>query len=190
MVFFIGKAGLIIFLDAIRVLLDASVDFETLDRVKSTILEERKVGTINALWGRNSGRFKFIEADIVLKVHNLERAHAVSKRIEREIKKRVSNVDHILIHYEPQKKETRTCVVPLGGDKRTVSDHFGDAPYFYVATLKESEWLIQQGGDTVLTRRDFRGRGPSYVFSDAEVDIHHTESKSLEEAIQQMKDLS
>ena len=215
MVFFIGKAGLGIFLDALRVLLDASLDFETLDCVKSTILEDHKVGTINALWGRNSGRFKFIEADIVLKVHDLDRAHAISRRIEREIKKRVSNVDHILIHYEPQKRETRTCVVPLAQDKRTVSDHFGDAPYFYVATLRESdgamleekflqnpflgeekgkgikvsEWLIQQGADTVLTRRDFKGKGPSYVFSDAEVDVHLTESKSLEEAIQQIKGL-
>ena len=215
MVFFIGKAGLVIFLDAIRVLLDASVDFETLDRVKSIILEDHKVGKINALWGRNSGRFKFIEADIVLKVHDLARAHAISRRIEGEIKKKVSNVDHILIHYEPQKRETRTCVIPLADDKRTISDHFGDAPYFYLVTLKESdgtiseekflhnpflqeekgkgikvsEWLIQQGGDTVFTRRDFKGKGPSYVFSDAEVDVHLTESTSVEEAVQQMKRL-
>ena len=215
MVFFIGKAGLVIFLDAIRVLLDASLDFETLDRVKSIILEDRKVGMINALWGRNSGRFKFIEADIILKVHDLDRAHAISRRIEGEIKKRVSNVDHILIHYEPQKKETRTCAAPLVGDKRTISDHFGDAPYFYLATLKEtdgaileerflhnsflqeekgkgikvSEWLIQQGADTVLTRRDFKGKGPSYVFSDAEVDVHITEAKSIEEAIEQVRRL-
>jgi len=214
-VFFIGKAGLVIFLDAIRVLLDASLDFETLDRVKGIILEDSKLGTINALWGRNSGRFKFIEADIVLKVHDLDRAHAISRRIEGEIKKRVSNVDHILIHYEPQKKETRTCAVPLVGDKKTISDHFGDAPYFYLATLKEtdgaileerflhnsflqeekgkgikvSEWLIQQGADTVLTRRDFKGKGPSYVFSDAEVDVHITEAKSIEEAIEQVRRL-
>jgi cation diffusion facilitator family transporter len=215
MVFFIGKAGLAIFLDAIRVLLDASLDFETLDRVKNTILEDPKVVTINALWGRNSGRFKFIEADIVLKVHDLDRAHAVTKRIEGEIKKRVSNVDHILIHYEPQKKETRTCVVPLAGNKRTISDHFGDAPYFYLATLREgdkaileekflhnpflgeekgkgikvSEWLLQHGADTVLTRRDFKGRGPGYVFSDAGVDVHLSEGESLEEVVRLMKSL-
>jgi cation diffusion facilitator family transporter len=215
MVFFIGRAGLVIFLDAIRVLLDASLDFGTLDRVKNIILEDRKVDTINALWGRNSGRFKFIEIDIILKVHDLDRAHAVSRRIEGEIKKKVSNVDHILIHYEPQKRETRMCAIPLAGDKRTVCDHFGDAPYFYLATLRESdgtileerflhnpflqeekgkgikvsEWLVQQGANTVFNRRDFKGKGPSYVFSDAEVDVHITESESLEEAIQQMKSL-
>ncbi len=55
--------------------------------------------------------------------------------------------------------------------------------------IKVSEWLIRQGGDTVLTRRDFKGKGPSYVFSDAEVDVHLTESTSLEEAVQQMKRL-
>jgi cation diffusion facilitator family transporter len=216
MVIFIGKAGLVIFLDAIRVLLDASLDFETLDRVKGIILADRKVGAIHSLWGRNSGRFKFIEAEIVLKVHDLNRAYAISRRIEGQIKKEISNVDHILIHYEPQRRETRTCVVPLAGDKRTISEHFGEAPYFYFATLREndgitveekflrnpfleeekgkgikvSEWLIQEGGDTVLTRRGFAGKGPSYVFSDAEVDVHLTGGKSLKEVVDQMKGLT
>ena len=52
-----------------------------------------------------------------------------------------------------------------------------------------SEWLIQQGADTVLTRRDFKGKGPSYVFSDAEVDVHITDAKSIEEAIEQVRRL-
>ena len=58
---------------AIRVLLDASLDFETLDRVKTVILSDPQVHAINALWGRNSGRFKFIEADIIVKAKDLEK---------------------------------------------------------------------------------------------------------------------
>lgn len=212
-VFFVGRAGIGIFLDSIRVLLDASLDFETLDIVKNTILSDPQVDRINGLWGRNSGRFKFIEADISLRMRNLEKAHLVSRRIEENIKREVSHVDHILIHYEPARRETQVCAIPLEVDKKTVSLHFGDAPVFYLATIKAdnrtileekflknpyleeekgkgikvSEWLIQQGTDTVFIRKEFRGKGPSYVFSDGGVDVHLTASGVLEDAQKEME---
>jgi cob(I)alamin adenosyltransferase len=61
--------------DAFRVLLDASLDFETLDQVKTIILKDPRVISISGLWGRNSGQYKFIEADITIKARNLEKAH-------------------------------------------------------------------------------------------------------------------
>lgn len=200
------RAGIRIFVDALRVLLDASVDFETMDRVKTIILDDPQVLSINALWGRNSGRFRFIEADIVVKAKNLDKAHFVSRRIEGKIRDDVSQVDHILIHYEPQKKETRTYAVPVREDRKTLSEHFGEAPYFYIATLREkdgillseachhnpfaeeakgkgikvSEWLIEKEVDTVYSSKGFKGKGPSYVFSDAGIDVVVTEDRSLE----------
>ncbi len=212
-VFFVGRAGVIIFLDSIRVLLDASLDFETLDLVKNTIQSDPKVERINGLWGRNSGRFKFIEADISLRIRNLQKAHQVTQRIEENIQKKVSHVDHILIHYEPAKKESSICAIPLEENKSTLSSHFGDAPIFYLATLraddqtileekflrnpflreekgkgiKVSEWLIQQGIDIVFTRKEFTGRGPSYVFSDGSVDVYLTSSTALSEAQKELQ---
>lgn len=215
-VFFIGKAGIRIFLDSIRVLLDASLDFETMDLVKNTIQSNPQVDRINGLWGRNSGRFKFIEADISLHIRNLEKAHQVSQRIEQNIREKVSHVDHILIHYAPETKETQVCAVPLEEDKKTVSLHFGDAPVFYLVTvkadnrtvleekflrnpflneekgkgIKASEWLIQQGTDTVFTRKEFKGRGPGYVFSDSGIDVHLTGSSALDEVQNELAALS
>ena len=63
--------------------------FEALDRVKTIILKYPRVISINALWGRNSGPFQFIEADIVIKANNLEKAHSVCQKIEGKIKKHV-----------------------------------------------------------------------------------------------------
>jgi cation diffusion facilitator family transporter len=205
-VILIIKAGLSILIDALRVLLDASIGFDTMDRVKTIIMKDPQVNSINALWGRNSGPFKFIEADIVIKARDLEKAHFVSQRIEREIRNEVSNVDHILIHYEPQRKETTTCAVPLKDDKSSVSEHFGDAPYFYVATRRESdgtlvsegyhqnpfaeeekgkgikvsEWLLENGVDMVYSPKGFEGRGPGYVFSDAGVEVVVMDKEPLE----------
>jgi cation diffusion facilitator family transporter len=200
-VLFILRAGFSILVDAVRVLLDASIDFETMDHVKTIIMKDPQVVAINGLWGRSSGPFKFIEADIVTKARDLVKAHAVSRRIEREIRQHVSKVDHVLIQYEPQRKETATYAVPLREDKQALSEHFGDAPYFYLASIREkdgmllsesyhrnpfadeekgkgikvSEWLLEKGVDTVCSPKGFKGRGPGYVFSDAGVDVIVTE---------------
>jgi len=206
-VLLVFKAGASIFADAFRVLLDASLDFKTMDQVKTIILKDPGVVSINGLWGRNSGQYKFIEADIVIKAGNLEKAHVVSQRIEKHIRAAVAHVDHILIHYAPQKRETRIVAVPLQNDRRNISEHFGTAPFFYVAKVREkdglllseayetnpfageekgkgikvSEWLLEKGVDTVYTPKGFEGKGPGYVFSDAGVDIMLTGNRNLPE---------
>jgi cation diffusion facilitator family transporter len=202
-VFLVIKAAFGILVDAVRVLLDASIDFETMDRVRAIIVKDPQVVSINGLWGRNSGPFKFMEADIVTTSKDLERAHAVGRRIEKEIRRQVSNVDHVLIHYEPQTKETLTSAVPLNEEKGRLAEHFGDAPYFYLITvrvkdgavlsevyhrnpfageekgkgIKVSQWLVEQGVDVVYSPKGFEGKGPGYVFSDAGVEVMVTQDR-------------
>jgi cation diffusion facilitator family transporter len=207
------RAGFTIFLDAIRVLLDASLDFESMDKVKTAILSHPQVTSIHSLRGRNSGRFKFIEADIGLRVRELERAHHVSQQIEAEISKSVPNVDRVLIHYEPEKKDIRVCAIPLQEDKMSLSDHFGEAPYYYIVQMRErdrsiieeriltnpfkheekgkglkvSNWLLQQSVDTVYNSKSLEGKGPGYVLSDADVEIVITETKQLGKILQELQ---
>ena len=199
--------GLKIAVDAIRVLLDASLDFNTLNTIRDIIMETPQVSKINNLTGRNSGKFKFIEADLALKVRELEKAHFVANQIENRIKSRVSNVDHILIHYEPMKKETRVVALPVTEDRLHLSEHFGEAPYFLLLTLSSgdgrlldeswlanpflgvekgkgiqvSEWLVGLGVDEVVIAKSFRHKGPHYVFADNQVEMRQTEERNLKE---------
>jgi len=212
---FVVKAGMNILIQALRVLLDASIDFETMDLVKTIILKDPKTISINEIRGRNSGPFKFIEADIVIKAGSLEKAYLISQKIEREIRQNVSHVDHILIHYEPQKKEMTTCAFPLNSDKMLLADHFGSAPYFYIATRREkdgvlvaeayhrnpigenekgrgikiSEWLLEKGVDQVYTPQGFDGKGPGYVFSDAGVEVIVAKEKVLKDIKKSLQDI-
>jgi len=182
-VLFIAKAGWEVMVDAVRVLLDASLDFETLDRVKSLLLEEPKVRTINSLWGRSSGRYKFIEADITIAETRLERAHRVEGALEERIKEELTNVDHILIHYAPIEKEILTYAIPLEEPEGTVSPHFGEAPFFtFIAVrtkdntivhqdvrinphteldrgkgIKVAEWLVEDDVDIIFLKEQFEG---------------------------------
>ena len=206
------KAGFHIFVDAVRVLLDASLDFDTMDKVKTAILSHPQVTSIHSLRGRNSGRFKFIEADIGLRVSKLEKAHEISQKIETEIVELVRNVDRVLIHYEPEKKETRVCAFPLQEDKESLSEHFGEAPYFHIVTIREkdffvieertlanpwkeeekgkglkvSKWLLQQSVDTLYTLRSLDGKGPGYVLSDGDVNTVITKANRLTEVLEEV----
>lgn len=212
-VVFVFRAGFSIFLDAIRVLLDASLDFESMDKVKTAVLTHPQVTSIQSLRGRNSGRFKFIEVDIGLRVRELEKAHHISQQIKAEIMEVVPNVDHILIHYEPEKKETRVCAVPLQEDRISLSEHFGEAPYYYFVTIRErdrfiseertlanpykdedkgrglkvSRWLLQEGIDTVYTPKSIEGKGPGYVFSDADIEMLVSETNQLADLLKELQ---
>jgi len=206
---FIAHAGIMIFVDAMRVLLDASLDFETLDKVKSIILAEPRAKEIRSLTGRNSGSFKFIEAEVVLKVRELEKAHSISRKIEHSIKDEIAHVDHVLIHYEPVRKDTISFALPLQNTEGEISQHFGESPHFAIITadaddksvkshemivnpflsvergkgIMVSEFLIKRGVDTLLLKAKFEGKGPEYALSDSDVDVVITEAATMREAL-------
>ena len=47
--------------------------------------------------------------------------------------------------------------------------------------IKVSEWLIEKGVDTVYSPKEFKGKGPAYVFSDAGIDVVVTTDTNLED---------
>jgi cation diffusion facilitator family transporter len=212
-VIFIAWAGGKIFIDGIRVLLDASLDYQTLSSAEKLILDEPRVIEIQNLMGRNSGRYKFIEASIVLKTHDLDKANFIAHRIEANIKKQITNVDRALIHFEPTQKEALIYALPLKDANQTqISPHFGEAPYFALIKVRikdkkaieqkiienpftqvehgkgilVAEYLNKFSIDVVITKESFEGKGPFYVFSNAAVENILIESESIDEALDEI----
>jgi len=212
-VFIIAWSGGKILIDGIRVLLDASLDYKTLSLAEKLILAEPQVMEIQHLMGRNSGRYKFIEANIFLKTHDLNRAHFITDRIETNIKSQIKNVDRVLIHYEPSKKENLIYAVPLEyANQQRISRHFGEAPYFGLINVRikdkkaieqkvianpftqvdhgkgilAAEFLNKHLVDVVITKESFEGKGPYYVFSNAAVDNLITDQGTVEKALENL----
>jgi cation diffusion facilitator family transporter len=202
---FIVKAGWDILVSGMRVLLDASIDHETLDRIRATIDGDPAVVEVKKIMGRNSGRYVFVEAEITLRTASLERAHHISQRIEREIAKKVPNVDHAVLHYEPRHAARIRYGIPLADTEGSISGHFGEAPYFAIVDidiparkvertevianphqqvvkgkgLSVAKYLITFKPDIIATREDLAGKGPGYVFADAGVETVRTDAKDL-----------
>jgi len=93
------------------------------------VLADPRVVEINELRARNAGRYKFVELDITLRVSDLERGHRISEELENRLKREIAQVDRILIHYQPRQKAQLTYAIPIAADRKTVSEHFGAAPF-------------------------------------------------------------
>lgn len=205
----IAKTGWELLADGMRVLLDASLDIETLEQVRAIIEADPAVIEIRSLAGRNAGRYRFLEADVALRIDDLEKAHNISRRIEDAIRAAVPHVERVRIHYEPRVRRHLRYAVPLDDPDGTVSRHFGEAPYFGLVTVRTAdgqverqevvsnphaaiekakgirvgEWLVSLKTDIVLLREDVHGKGPAYVFADAGIETRLTEASTLAEVL-------
>jgi len=210
------KEGWEILIYGMRVLLDASVDRKTLEKISQLIMQAPEVESINEVVARNSGRYLFVQANLVLRVTDLKRAHLASGRIEAQIRKELPHVDRVLIHYEPRTKSRFRYAVPLADARGSVGEHFGESPYFALVEidlqetrlskqeiianpyhdlakgkgLKVARFLLTYKPDVVLTRESLAGKGPGYAFAEAGVEIRQTGYRTLDELIRELVEMS
>ncbi len=131
--------GLTILISSLKVLLDATLDYTTLNEIRAVLASHSHVKSVTSLGGRSSGRYKFVEANVKVDARLLRDAHAVVSHLEEEILDRWPEIDRILIHYEPEQKEFIRIAIPIDVPKgvrptldSTLSEHFGEAPFFAV----------------------------------------------------------
>jgi cation diffusion facilitator family transporter len=206
---FVGWIGWRLLVDGMRGLLDASLAPEILNEVREIIEAEPTVENAKRVLGRSAGRYRFIEAEVTLRVNELERAHAISSSIEEKIRGQIPFVEQVIVHYEPVARSEIHYAVPLADLIGSVNDEFGTAPYFALVTMRVSdgalekveiltnpyttlqkargirvaEWLVAHKADVVLTREDLKNKGPGYVLANGGVEVRQIKAPTLTEAL-------
>jgi cation diffusion facilitator family transporter len=199
------RAGYGILKDSLKSLLDASVDNETLNRMREVVRGFPQVKEPFAIQARNSGRFIFVEISARVSLTRLKEAHEIALALERDIKGRIPFVERVIVHYEPEKKEFQRYAALLADREGAISEHFGKAPFVALwdrrvadgATVSReilenpfseiekgkgirlAEFLVTMKVDILYTREPFEGKGPEYVFADAGVEIRKTSARYL-----------
>jgi cation diffusion facilitator family transporter len=199
-------------ISGMRVLLDASIDAETLQRVRRIVERQPAVVEVRSLVGRNAGRYRFLEAEIGVRSQSLDKAHQVSHAVESEIRSDIPFVERVLIHVEPVSRAAVRIAVPLTDQTGTVSRHFGLAPYFALTDtrtatkeiigqmilanpfaghpkgrgLEVAQWLLEQHIDVVVTPDDIREKGPGHALSDAGVAVILSGATTLAQAMEEL----
>jgi cation diffusion facilitator family transporter len=196
--------------DGVRVLLDASLDAETMRTIRSTLDSHPGVAGVMFLTGRNAGRFRFVETALTLKTDNLRKAHRISGEIEDAIRREVPHVERVLIHAEPSQPESILVAMPLADVSGTLSSHFGEAPFYAFERVRVdsgksenrevlvnpfasvpkgkgvrvAEWLIERRIDLVLVREPLKGKGPGYALESAGVEVRVMDAARISEALE------
>ncbi|MGA8833746.1 MAG: cation diffusion facilitator family transporter [Desulfomonilaceae bacterium] len=141
----VAYTGAQIMIEAVKVLLEATLDYPTLDGMRKILENQDHVKKILSIGGRNSGRFKFVEISLSTDLKLLSEAHERTSEIEEEILDMYPSIDKVLIHYEPEQKEVELIAAPLNvaeGDipdeKSGLSEHFGETPYFAIIERSSS----------------------------------------------------
>jgi cation diffusion facilitator family transporter len=99
-IYFIFHSGFEILKESIKVLLDASLDYESIDKITKLLENEEQIIKTNSITGRNAGSFKFVHLDLNLKTDSLKEAHEYVHELEDKIKKEMPFVEKVIIHYE------------------------------------------------------------------------------------------
>ena len=208
-VVWIAYAGWRMLRDAMRVLLDASIDAETLNLIRQLVAARPEVAQVKSLTGRNSGRYRFIEMELALNVDDLAHAHEVASEIEGQIRSEVPFIERVLVHMEPAKRDFLRIAAPLSKDETFLAASFGSAERFIFITVHAADreiikqeilpnpyaregkgrgillanWLKVQGADLVLSPEQLKPSGLMYALQAGGVRLQQAGSQSLKEAI-------
>jgi cation diffusion facilitator family transporter len=208
----IAKTGWELLVSGVSVLLDASLDPAAIDKVRQLILSQPQVVEVHWITGRNAGRVRFVEAEVSLRISNLEKAEKITATIENKVKNALENIERVVIHAEPRPKTHILCALPLNDASGEISRHFGQAPFFAIVTLrikdkavenrdiepnpyadtekgkgiKVAEWLVDRRIDRIFLMEPFQGRGPEYVFRNAGVEVNTVNKATLSEVIDEI----
>ena len=98
--YFIFHSGFEILKEAIKVLLDASLDHESIEKVKKITLSHPQVNKIIQIIGRNAGSYKFVQLDLDVKTDSLKEAHKIAHEIEKNIKQSMPFVEKVVVHFQ------------------------------------------------------------------------------------------
>jgi cation diffusion facilitator family transporter len=199
------RAGYGILKDSLKSLLDASVDYETLDRMRDVVRNFPRIKEPFSIQARNSGRYIFVEISVTISLMKLKEAHEIAHALEKEIQSRIPFVERVIVHYEPEKKVFLRYAAPLADREGAISAHFAKAPFIALwderisdrvivsqdilvnpflelekgKGIKLAEFLIIKKIDVLYAKELFEGKGPEYVFSDAGVEIRRTNQQNL-----------
>lgn len=196
-VFFLVWAGGKVAVDGLKVLLDASIEREVLDRVRQIALDDPCVKRVATVQGRNSGSYRFLHLAVVPTTTDLREAKVICGDLRAKIEDEIENVDEITVDLEAETPRELTGAIALEDDGEAVSAHFGEAESFELVTVdvprgeilssemvsnpfadmergkgvRLSEYFIRRGVEAVVTREPLHKKGAYYALESHNVKL-------------------
>lgn len=207
--FLIVYIGLKLAKDDVLVLLDANMDPEQINKIKSIAMAVNGVKGIHDIKIRRSG--PVVLAELHLETEKglpVKKASEITKEVIKSVKNEIHNLDSLTVQIEPYKKEKLRVAVPVedkNGLQSNVSEHFARAPYILFVDVSDGkiiDILIKKNPGNRLEKKrgietvKFLGKrnvdvlisneiheGPMFALNDKLIDLIDPKGKSLEEIV-------
>ena len=207
--FLILKIGLTALKDSVFSLMDVSPGREIENKVIKAIESIPGIEDFFDLRLRKSGPFILGEIKVgIRKFIDVEKAHEMADKVEKEIKKRVPQIESFMVHIEPFKSDWHHLVFPASekqGLNSKISDKFSRASYFLFVNLKKdkikgfyflknpykkkkaktglavAKLINKQKADVLITKQI--GEIAFYALKENLFDIYQTGDKTVNQAI-------
>ncbi len=108
-------AGGSIAYQAVRVLLDASVERDVLDEVRGIAAGQPGVAEVVEVTGRNSGSFRFLTLRLVTETEDVVEAEVAAEGVRAAVRERVRNVDEVVVEFVAAPAEAEAAGAASGG---------------------------------------------------------------------------
>lgn len=141
---FVFRAGGALLIEAIRELLDASIDRETERKIIGLVESDPAVIRVKKTLSRTAGGRFIVDMDMVLKTKSDVAADKVADRLENEIVNKFPRVvmARIRPHFEESGEFIR--ITPVEGPDGSLAPHFAKAPWFLIERLDPATWKLNE----------------------------------------------
>jgi len=207
------KAGLEIFLDSSKVLLDISLDYKTMRKIEQIASKQKDVKVMDIV-ARNSGSYVFVDLKLETGLKDLKRVSQVRQECEEKIRKAVPKIDKITIDVDYKRKDVLKYAVALESNSKEgpLAEEFGAARFFGIFTVdnkpgrrkvlssniienpfcksKErkgilaAEFLAKNKADVLFVKKEMHKGGAFYALQENFVEIKKTGKKSFKELLE------
>ncbi len=200
---FILKAGAELGRDAVLTLMDAVVKPEHIGKIRRLAEEVQGVMGVHDIKIRKSGPFCFGEMHMKAEEGlSVEKAHAIAEEVERKAKQECEELETLMIHMEPAKREKFRIAVPIEEDKGLESapkPHFGSASHFIFVDVDQGQiknWVVKPNPGAKLSKKrgittakflitekvstllaGELGQGPFHMLRDGFVEIYKSQGR-------------
>jgi len=124
-------------------LMDASVDPGLEQAVMSTLETIPGIRRVAAIRMRRSGPFYFVDGQVeVSGSMDVNRSHALIHRAQDAVFEKHPRVEGVILHVEPHHGDRRRVLMPVrsvSGLEAEAERHFGRAPWYLLATIRDGE---------------------------------------------------
>ncbi len=122
-------------INGIKVLLDASIEKDILEEIKTIIREDPRIRDIAEVSGRNSGSYRLIFLKLVPYQYDVQAASGITDDLKKKIRGRIRNIDDISIEYGQERGDRKYVAIPLDETAKSIGDNLFGAADFAVIDI-------------------------------------------------------